>query len=52
MVILPNSEDLVHSEVMLPANAPAEYQDPKVLWNSVENAEKGASAQLARTYKV
>lgn len=46
------SEDLVHSEVMLPANAPAEYQDPKVLWNSVENAEKGASAQLARTYKV
>ena len=46
------SEDLVHSEVMLPSNAPAEYQDPKVLWNSVENAEKGASAQLARTYKV
>lgn len=46
------SEDLVHTEVMLPANAPAEYQDPKVLWNSVENAEKGASAQLARTYKV
>ena len=46
------SEDLVHSEVMLPANAPAEYQDPKVLWNAVENAEKGASAQLARTYKV
>lgn len=46
------SEDLVHTEVMLPTNAPAEYQDPKVLWNSVENAEKGASAQLARTYKV
>ena len=30
------SEDLVHNEVMLPVNAPAEYLDPSVLWNSVE----------------
>jgi hypothetical protein len=46
------SEDLVHTEVMLPANAPKEYLDPSVLWNSVEKVEKGANAQLARTYRV
>lgn len=46
------SEDLVHTEVMLPANAPSEYADPSVLWNAVENAEKGATSQLARTYRV
>jgi len=46
------SEDLVHSEVILPENAPEEYKDPAVLWNSVENFEKTSDAQLARTYKV
>ena len=46
------SEDLVHSEVMLPKNAPLEYKDPYVLWNSVEMIEKGANAQLARTFRV
>lgn len=46
------SEDLVHCEVLLPPQAPSEYQDPSVLWNAVEMAEKGTKAQLARTYKV
>lgn len=46
------SEDLVHCEVMLPENAPPEYSDPYVLWNSVETNEKGLSAQLARTYRI
>ncbi len=46
------SEDLVHNEVMLPENAPVEYKDPSVLWNSVEMTEKGNNAQLARTYRV
>lgn len=47
------SEDLVHTEVMLPENAPAEYSNPAVLWNSVEMAEQNNSrAQLARTYRV
>ena len=47
------SEDLVHSEVMLPENAPEEYADPSVLWNSVEMREKNNSkAQLARSYKI
>lgn len=46
------SEDLVHCEVLLPPQAPSGYQDPSVLWNAVEMVEKGAKAQLARTYKV
>ena len=46
------SEDLVHTEVLLPANAPSEYSDPSVLWNAVENTEKNSNAQLARTFRV
>ena len=46
------SEDLVHNEVMLPENAPKEYKDQSVLWNSVEIFETASDAQLARTYKV
>lgn len=46
------SEDLVHTAVLLPANAPPEYADPSVLWNAVESNEKASNAQLARTYRV
>lgn len=47
------TEDLVHNEVMLPVNAPAEYSDPSMLWNSVEMREsKSAKAQPARSYKI
>lgn len=46
------AEDLVHSEVLLPDNAPPEYKDPARLWNSVGMAEKGKSAQLARTWRM
>ena len=46
------AEDLVHNEVLLPGNAPPEYMDPATLWNSVEMAEKGKSAQLARTWRI
>ncbi|WP_287885249.1 MobA/MobL family protein [Eubacterium sp.] len=46
------AEDLVHSEVLLPENAPPEYKNPAKLWNSVEMAEKGKSAQLARTWRI
>ena len=46
------SEDLVHSEVMLPVNAPERYKDPSVLWNEVELFERGDNAQLARTFRV
>ena len=46
------SEDLVHSEVLLPENAPEEYKNPSVLWNSVELFEKASDAQLARTLRI
>ena len=46
------AEDLVHSEVLLPENAPEEFKDPAKLWNSVEMAEKGDKAQLARTWRI
>ena len=46
------AEDLVHSEVLLPENAPEEYKDPAKLWNSVETNEKGDKAQLARTWRI
>ena len=39
---------VVHTEILLAENAPAEYQDRAVLWNAVEKAEKAKNAQLAR----
>ena len=44
-------EDLVHSEISPPENAPKEFTDRATLWNSVELAEKGQKAQLARMLK-
>ena len=44
-------EDLVHSEIDLPENAPEEYKDRATLWNSVEAVEKQKNAQLARMFK-
>ena len=47
------SEDLVHTEIMLPKNAPEQYKDRSILWNSLEEAErKSPKAQIARSYKV
>ena len=44
-------EDLVHSEISLPQNAPREYADRATLWNAVELSEKGQKSQLARMLK-
>ena len=41
-----------YSVVLLPPNAPPEYQDRQVLWNSADAAEKGRNAQLARELDV
>ena len=46
------SEDLVHSEVMIPEGAPDELNDRSVLWNSIENIEKRKDAQVARTFRI
>jgi len=44
-------EDLAHSEINLPPNAPKEYADRSALWNAVELSEKRQDAQLARMLK-
>ena len=43
---------IVHTEIILPANAPREFYDRATLWNSVEMSEKAANAQLAREVEV
>lgn len=39
---------IVHSEIMLPDNAPDTFQDRGTLWNAVEKSEKRCDAQTAR----
>jgi len=39
---------VVHTEILLPDHAPAEYKDRAVLWNAVEKVERYKTAQLAR----
>lgn len=41
---------VVHSETLVPKNAPESYKDAGTLWNAVEAAEKRADAQLAREF--
>ena len=43
-----NKAGVVHSEVLLPENAPEEWRDRERLWNAVETAERRVDAQLAR----
>ena len=43
---------VVHTEILLPENAPFEYQDRAVLWNAVEEVEKAKNAQLAREIEI
>src|SRR3546814_2187872 len=39
---------VIHSEVMLPEDAPERLHDRETLWNEVEAVEKRKDAQLAR----
>jgi Ti-type conjugative transfer relaxase TraA len=43
-----NKAGVVHSEVILPENAPEEWHNRERLWNDVEAAEKRKDAQLCR----
>lgn len=45
-------QSVVHSEIVLPQDAPAEYQDRQVLWNAVENQELQKNAQLYREFEI
>ena len=43
---------VLHTEIMLPPNAPPEYADRQTLWNAVEKAEKNKKAQLAYSFDI
>lgn len=43
---------VVHSEIILPENAPPEYADRQILWNAVEAREIRKDARLAREIEV
>ncbi len=47
-----NKNWVEHTEIMLPDNAPEEYNDRSTLWNSVEMIEKSQDAQLAREFEI
>ena len=41
-------KEVLHSEILLPPNAPESFYERSVLWNSAETAEPQWNAQLAR----
>ena len=43
---------IAHTEILLPQNAPQEFSDRGILWNSVEKIEKSKNSQLAREIEV
>ena len=43
---------VIHTEILLPDHAPAEYKERAVLWNAVEKAETMKHAQLAREIEI
>ena len=43
---------IVHTEILLPQNAPSGYSDRAVLWNAVEQIEKARNSQLAREVQI
>jgi hypothetical protein len=43
---------VVHTEILLPENAPAEYADRSTLWNAAEKSERYKTAQLAREIEI
>ena len=45
-----HKEEVVHSEILLPANAPAAYGDRETLWNAVAAKENKANSQVARAF--
>jgi len=43
---------IAHTEILLPQNAPQEFSDRGILWNSVEKIEKSKNSQLAREIEI
>ena len=44
--------DVMHTEILLPHNAPPEYKNRALLWNAVEQVEKASNSQLAREIQI
>lgn len=43
---------ILHTEILLPAHAPACFRDRATLWNAVEAAERYPKAQLAYSFDI
>lgn len=43
---------IIHTQILLPPQAPADYYNRSVLWNAVEKVEKAKNAQLARDIEI
>ena len=43
---------VIYTDILLPSQAPAEYQDRATLWNAVEQAERNKKAQLAYSFDI
>ena len=43
---------IIYTEILLPSNAPREYEDRNTLWNSVEAVEENWNSQLARRFEI
>lgn len=46
-----NKDEVVHTEILLPSNAPPEYQDRSVLWNEVEKVQNKSNSRYARQFE-
>lgn len=47
-----NKEEVVFSEILLPENAPREYEDRQTLWNAVEKNENKSNSRYAREFEI
>lgn len=45
-----HKEEVVFSEILLPAHAPAAYEDRETLWNAVVAKENKTNSQVARSF--
>lgn len=43
---------VICSDILLPSHVPKEYADRQTLWNAVEKAERGKTAQLAYSFEI
>lgn len=43
---------VITTDILIPPQAPTEYHDRQTLWNAVEKAERGKSAQLAYSFDI